>query len=418
MKVSINFIIDKEGDRPDGKLRMRVRWGKDQRVAVNLGYRVEFEKWSADSQRCKANTAHGKKKVHASEINAEIQRYENAAETAALQFHDEPSPDEYRSVLRLCLGREAQSEGMAFKKVWPQYVMAKSADASWTETTEKDLMTFAQKIKREHPNVTIEEMATEEWASREVEARISSGRKNSSTSCWLVRLKAFISWCASRGLVDDSAIKDYNPKFKQTDKGLVWFSWEQLMTLFNADFHYKPREFTRDVVCFSCFTGLRISDVAMLRWDNISDSAITIYTKKTSARITIELNKYSRAILQRRRESVNKIWPEYVFGLPDANRLSHRVNEEIKSVCKVLGFDQPVSQCYYVGGERKTRIEPFYNLVTSHCGRRTFICNALEMGISPEVVMKWTGHASYDTMRPYIAVSDRSKEEAMKKFDR
>ena len=43
-----SFIVDKEKGKPDGKLRMRVRWGKDRRVAVNLGYRVTLDRWSSE----------------------------------------------------------------------------------------------------------------------------------------------------------------------------------------------------------------------------------------------------------------------------------------------------------------------------------------------------------------------------------
>ena len=45
------------------------------------------------------------------------------------------------------------------------------------------------------------------------------------------------------------------------------------------------------------------------------------------------------------------------------------------------------------------------------------ICNALGMGISPQVVMKWTGHSDYKAMKPYIDAADEIKAEAMKKFD-
>ena len=44
--------------------------------------------------------------------------------------------------------------------------------------------------------------------------------------------------------------------------------------------------------------------------------------------------------------------------------------------------------------------------------------NALQMGISPTVVMKWTGHSGYDSMKPYIAVADAARATAMAGFDR
>jgi hypothetical protein len=46
-------------------------------------------------------------------------------------------------------------------------------------------------------------------------------------------------------------------------------------------------------------------------------------------------------------------------------------------------------------------VQPKYMLLGTHSGRRTFICNALILGIAPHVVMKWTGHNDYKSMRPY-----------------
>ena len=54
--------IERTGYNPDAKLRLRVRWGKEQ-VNFNVGYRVQLDKWSTDTQRCKAGTTHGKKQV-------------------------------------------------------------------------------------------------------------------------------------------------------------------------------------------------------------------------------------------------------------------------------------------------------------------------------------------------------------------
>lgn len=64
----------------------------------------------------------------------------------------------------------------------------------------------------------------------------------------------------------------------------------------------------------------------------------------------------------------------------------------------------------------------FYSLGTpvnagTHAGRRTFISNALSLGIPPQVVMKWTGHDDYKSMKPYIDIADETKINAMEKFN-
>ena len=71
----------------------------------------------------------------------------------------------------------------------------------------------------------------------------------------------------------------------------------------------------------------------------------------------------------------------------------------------------------YKGNERIDEVTPKYALLSTHAGRRTFICNALALGIPAQVVMKWTGHSDYKAMKPYIDIADDIKANAMNKFN-
>ena len=70
---------------------------------------------------------------------------------------------------------------------------------------------------------------------------------------------------------------------------------------------------------------------------------------------------------------------------------------------------QPVRETYYKGNERIDEVTHKYALLSTHAGRRTFICNALARGIPAQVVMKWTGHSDYKAMKPYIDIADDIK---------
>ena len=94
------------------------------------------------------------------------------------------------------------------------------------------------------------------------------------------------------------------------------------------------------------------------------------------------------------------------------------MSENIKLICKRVGICSPTSISYYKGNERIDETHPKWELISTHTARRTFICNALEMGIPPNIVMKWTGHSDYQAMKPYIDICDRAKEQAMKLFDK
>lgn len=86
-------------------------------------------------------------------------------------------------------------------------------------------------------------------------------------------------------------------------------------------------------------------------------------------------------------------------------------------MAELAEINDPVHQTYYKGNERIDEVIPKYALLGTRAGRRTFICNALALGITPQVVMKWTGHSDYKAMKPYIDITDDIKTNAMSKFN-
>ncbi len=167
----------------------------------------------------------------------------------------------------------------------------------------------------------------------------------------------------------------------------------------------------RDVFLFQCFTGLRYSDVFNLRRSDIKGDHIEVTTVKTSDSLIIELNKHSKAILDKYKDVAfedDKVLPVIT---------NQKMNDYLKELAELAGIDEPVRQTYYRGNERIDEVTPKYALLGTHAGRRTFICNALALGIPPQVVMKWTGHSDYKAMKPYIDIADDIKANAMSKFN-
>ena len=93
------------------------------------------------------------------------------------------------------------------------------------------------------------------------------------------------------------------------------------------------------------------------------------------------------------------------------------MNEYIKEVCYIAGLDQPITQTYFKGKERISETFKKYELIGTHTARRTFICIALADGVTPETVMKITGHSNYKSMQPYIDVTDSAKIRAVNIFN-
>lgn len=229
----------------------------------------------------------------------------------------------------------------------------------------------------------------------------------------IVMLKVVIRWAYRKHYHDNDEFEAYKPALKSAPRKVVFFNKQELEKLEKLEIPatklYLVR--TRDVFLFQCYTGIRYSDLANLRRCDVHEKYIEITTIKTIDSLRIELNTHSKAILKK--------YEPFKFdegmALPVVS--NQKMNKYLHELCELAGFDEPIRVTYYRGNERFDEIKPKYKLIGTHTGRRSFICNALSMGISPQVVMKWTGHNDYKAMKPYIDVCDEIKEEAMKKFD-
>ena len=144
---------------------------------------------------------------------------------------------------------------------------------------------------------------------------------------------------------------------------------------------------------------------------DIKGDHIEVTTVKTADSISIELNKVTRDILEKYKDTPfkdNKALPNYT---------NQAMNRDIKELCKLAGINEEIRATIYKGNVRTDKIQPKWELVGTHTGRRTFIVNALSLGITPNIVMKWTGHSDYKAMKPYIGIVDSIKANEMTKLD-
>ena len=48
-KYHCQFLLDKEKNKLDARIRYRIKW-QGNIIAFNIGYRVDIDKWSEDTQ--------------------------------------------------------------------------------------------------------------------------------------------------------------------------------------------------------------------------------------------------------------------------------------------------------------------------------------------------------------------------------
>lgn len=426
IKYNILFFPDKETDRaksspdapvykPDGKLRIRVRWA-GHKVDFNVGHRVKLSQWDTKTQRCIAKTTNLQKQS-ASLINGCIQQYNDALEDIFKACELQgivPAPDEVRAKFNKGAGRVekiVETPDKTLLDYFDKFTREMGSLNNWTRATNQKFAAVRSHLKAYNPNLAFSDL-TEAGLSGYVNyLRDTRQMRNTTIGKQIGFLKWFLRWATANGISQTLDYVAFKPKLKTTDKKIIFLDWNELMTVYGYEFTNKTLERVRDVFCFCCFTSLRYSDVANLRRTDIFDNHIALTTVKTADAIRIELNKYSRAILDKYKDV------EFPGNLALPIMSNQKMNDYLKDVGKTCGIDTPVTMTYYKGNERTDQVFPKWQLLGTHAGRRTFICNALSLGISPQVVMKWTGHSDYKAMKPYIDIADSAKVEAMKRFD-
>ncbi len=417
IKYHAQFLLDRLKDSDIAKCRYRIKWDGNI-VAFSLGYKIEPNKWSLETQRCKNNTTHGKKKISANVINRRIQEYQNACEEIFAEHNLNktiPSKEEFRDLFNQKIGRSAKSQNKSsnFFEVFDLFIEEESTKNQWQLETFTKFRTIRKHLSNFDINLSFETLNEDRLVQYQLFLQDTLSYRNSTLLKHISFVKWFLRWAFKRGYNANNAFETFTPKVKTTKAPVIFLNAEEINKV-KALLIPKNREAlekVRDIFLFQCFTGLRYSDVTQLRVGDIKDGQIVLTTIKTYDSLNIDLNNHSKDIIKKYSEGKDKT----AKVLPTIS--NQKMNDYLKELMELAGIDEPIRLVYFKGNKRIEKVVPKYALITTHVGRKTFICTALALGIPPQVVMKWTGHSNYESMKPYIDVADTIKASAMEKFN-
>ena len=423
MNIKRNIIFALESRKKNGvpvienvPIRMRVIFAS-HRIEFTTGYRIDATKWDADKQRVK-NGCTNKLKQSASDINTDLLRYYTIMQEVFKEYEVKdimPTPQEIKDSFNNKVNptEEVQEEQKGFWEIFNEFVSECGKQNNWTDSTYEKFAAVKNHIKEFKAEPTFVYF-DEEGLNNYVDfLRKTKDMRNSTIGKQLGFLKWFIRWAFKKGYHQNIAYETFKPKLKNTPKKVIFLTWDELNKLkaCNIPQNKQYLERVRDVFLFCCFTGLRYSDVYNLRTSDVKADHIEITTVKTADSLVIELNNHSKAILEKYKDvhfEGNKVLP--VIS-------NQKMNDYLKELGELAEINEPIRETYYKGNQRIDEVTPKYALLGTHAGRRTFICNALALGIPAQVVMKWTGHSDYKAMKPYIDIADDIKANAMSRFN-
>lgn len=189
--------------------------------------------------------------------------------------------------------------------------------------------------------------------------------------------------------VTNPFVNGYSYQPKESD--IKALTKDQLRTL--TEYYYSNKiPFNEKSVLgqflFSCYTGLRISDLKTITDSNIIGDTLVFNPVKTQ-----RFDKMQRIPLTRKAKEFilsegGLIFEKYV------DQSSNRILKKIAKVCEI----------------------PFK--LTNHVGRHSFATLFLELGGNVEVLQKLLGHSKISTTMKYVHVNEKRKTDQMANFDK
>lgn len=403
-----------------GQIMIRVRWNrKKNEVAFSVGYTIDSLKWDSAKQMVRTNTTHliNGKTVYAREINNSIRNILASVEEVFTEYslHDAiPASADLKQLVNERLGRGKEelieNETPSLKEIFEEFLKTRALEGNWSIQAEYKYRQIWNQLTGCDSNIELETLNTDKMIQL-TNWYIKYDYCNRTIQKQFKILKSFLRWISKNGYTIQPGVLEFKPKLKVIPKTVTSLKFKELMHFYHYEYP-REKEYlskARDMFCFMAFTSLRYSDLAALRPVNIVDGYLDICTEKTDDKLHISLNEYAQEIL----DKYSWYKGDTVFPVPSNQKL----NDYLKEAAKMAGLDREIVQVYFKGNTRYEDTYKFWEQISCHDARRTFVCCSLALGIPASVVMSCTGHSDYESMRPYIEVADETQKIQMEKWN-
>lgn len=215
--------------------------------------------------------------------------------------------------------------------------------------------------------------------------------------------KTFMFWALKKEHTYNNKFIDFKKPNRVLTREEV-LSLENIKELYNFNFEEKHLMEIRDAFIFQCLTGMRYGELKRVNKRVINENdCIVLKEEKDSGKATreIPLMSISKAILEKY---------DYILPL----RTNQKENDYIKVILKKAGFTHEVEYTRTKGVEQKLFIKKFYERISTHTARRTFVTIMRNKGIPDKTIMSITGHKDIKSFNMYHQVDNSAKIDAVK----
>lgn len=224
----------------------------------------------------------------------------------------------------------------------------------------------------------------------------------------LTFFRTFMNWAIDRKITYNEKFKKFNIDdnnkhiIKESATSQVALTIEDLNLIMKHEFKTKSLERVRDIFVLQCVTGMRYGELSFISRANVTDTAIVLKEEKGVFKESrnIPLTVLSKYILNK-----------YDFELPLIT--NQKQNELLKVAFQEMEFKKKIEKTINRGREVERTEDFFYNRISTHTARRTFITMMKRQGKSDKLIARATGHKDMATLNKYYQVDDNQTKEAM-----
>ena len=221
------------------------------------------------------------------------------------------------------------------------------------------------------------------------------GANNNTFGKMVKTLKTFLNAATQQGYNTNLDFKDKRFKVYQEEVSHIYLNEEEIKRILELDLSDNiKRQTVRDLFVIGCYTGLRFGDFKQINEKNIYDNRLRIKTQKTGKYVVIPFHPIVKQIISRYDGKIPKSYCNLI------------INKELKEIGKLAGFYESIIQVRTHGIERKETVYEKWQLISSHCARRSFATNLFKQGFPAINIMKITGHKSEKTFMRYIKITE------------
>jgi integrase/recombinase XerD len=342
--------------------------GSKQRERIHTKIYVDPQIWLGDKKRVKAENP------DSNDINLVLEAIEAKVNKIKIEYRLQ------EKVITPALLKKELSENMSRVNFCAFFKHAlEDARASMEPGTYARHKAVMEKVKKYNPDIAFSEI-TMGWFDRYRNYLSLLGNQSTTINSNIASIKKFLRLANRAGIKLAVNVDDVTTG--STKGNRTFLSPEEVRRCFDyikLDYINTSHRMILGYFLFSCFTGLRISDIQSLKRRELLENEISFVSKKTNKNQSIVLNQNARRILE---------------TLPDlfvTKFTDQHMNDELKKIMPNLKITKKVS---------------------FHVARHTFATLFLRMGGKVEMLQKLLGHSSINQTMVYVHIlqSEANKE--------